>query len=788
MELHRHARFLYQPVLPLGKNRTFVTNSKAHWDLALETAVEGTVLLKNDGTLPLKTGARVCLFGLGAGDFQFGGGGSGKVFTQKQVTLADGLESAAEEGKIEFFSPLVDFYKGFVQNIYAEARKQYPDNMEYNLWRRTFQMPTPALPEDLYEQAVAFGDTAIFCLCRYTSEGDTNGDRKGGKGDFYLWDEEQELLERLYQDFSKVIVVLNTPGPVSTTEYDRAGAVLYPLYGGGIAGQALTRILMGESYPSGHLQHTLAHRLEDYPSTAGFHENQYYVNYTEDVFVGYRYFETMAPEKVAYPFGFGLGYATFALETRFAALEKNTMKLEVAVKNTGTFPGKEVVQAYLAAPQGKLGKAAKVLCAFAKTKELKPGEQTLLKLHFDIREFGSFDDLGKVCAGAFLLERGEYTVCVGNNVRDTELALSFTLEQNIICRRCHDYMAPRDLPERLCADGTLEPLPRTIPKAHKPLGYRLKTQSTVKEFPLADAIAQERMEEFLSTLTDDDMGEMLYGHPMMNASNTNGIGLPPRYERHDVKLVPLVPTADGPMGLRIRQGRGVVPTYFPCENTVSQTWNLALAKKVGTAIAREAKENNIGIWLAPAMNIHRNPMCGRNFEYYSEDPLTTGLFAAACVKGVQSQNIAATVKHYCCNNRENDRRLADSRVSQRALREIYLRGFEIVVKKAKPWALMTSYNPVNGVQASKNWEAINGILRSEWHYDGVVMTDWRTLSNLEEEIHAGSDVKMPEVTTTFYEHAPAACDPGQMIKTGQLDRDAVRASVRRILRLMEKLD
>ena len=349
-------------------------------------------------------------------------------------------------------------------------------------------------------------------------------------------------------------------------------------------------------------------------------------------------------------------------------------------------------------------------------------------------------------------------------------------------------MAPRALPCRLRADGTMEPLPQAEPKKHRPLAYRLKAQAAEKEFALADAISQGRMEEFLATLTDDDMGEMLYGHPMMNASNTNGIGLPPRYERHDHKLVPLVPTADGPMGLRIRQGRGVVPTYFPCENVVSQSWNLSLAKRIGTAIAREAKENNIGIWLAPAMNIHRNPLCGRNFEYYSEDPLTTGLFAASCVSGVQAEHIAATVKHYCCNNRENDRRLADSRVSQRALREIYLRGFEIVVKKAKPWALMTSYNPVNGVQASKNWEAINGILRGEWKYDGIVMTDWRALSNLEEEVHAGSDVKMPEVTTTFYEHAPATCDPGAMIKTGQLDRGAVRASVRRILALMEKLD
>lgn len=275
---------------------------------------------------------------------------------------------------------------------------------------------------------------------------------------------------------------------------------------------------------------------------------------------------------------------------------------------------------------------------------------------------------------------------------------------------------------------------------------------------------------------------------MMNPSDTNGIGLPPRHNRDDAKLIPLVPTTDGPMGMRVRPGRGVSPTFFPCENAISQTWNLALAQRAAVCIAREVKENNMGIWLAPALNIHRNPMCGRNFEYYSEDPLISGLFACAAVKGVQSEHIAATVKHYCANNRENYRRLADSRVSMRALREIYLRGFEIAVKKAHPWALMTSYNRVNGQQMSKSWEAINGILRTEWKYDGVVMTDWCTLSNVDEEIHAGSDVKMPEPITKYYEHVPESLDLPRMIADGQIDRGAVLASVRRILLLMEKLD
>jgi len=791
VELRKHARFLYQPVLPLGKNNRFVTNSKPHWELAGQIAAEGTVLLKNDGVLPLQKGAKICLFGLGAGDFLFGGGGSGRVFTEKLITLAQGLEAAADRGEIGFFKPLVDFYTTEVNKVFDTARAQYPNDMEYMVWRRCTQLQLPVLPEELYQQAKAFGDTAVFCLSRYSSEGDTGGDRKGTKGDFYLWDEEKELLDRLCEDFEKVVVVLNTCGPVSTEEYthnDKIGAVLYPLYGGGLAGEVLTDILMGKRYPSGHLQHTLAKTLEDYPSTEGFRSDEYYVNYTEDIFVGYRYFETFAPEKVAYPFGFGLGYTTFALQTKAASKEKFTVNLEVSVKNTGNFPGKEVVQAYLSAPQGKLGKAKKVLCAFTKTKELKPGEETIVKLHFDIREFGSFDDLGKIDFCAFLLEKGTYSIYIGNNVRDTEQAFTFDLAENVICRRCHAYMAPRDLAQRLTADGTMEILPKATKTTHKPKGYRLTVKDGEKDFPLLKAYEENRLDEFLASLTDSDLAEFLYGHPMMNASNTNGIGLSPRYERHDNKLVPLVPTADGPMGLRIREGRGVQPTFFPCENTMSQTWNVDLAGKMGTAVAKEAKENNIGIWLAPALNIHRNPMCGRNFEYYSEDPLTSGLFAAACVKGVQSQKIAATIKHFCCNNKEINRRLVDSRVSMRALREIYLRGFEIVVKKARPWALMTSYNPVNGEQSSSNWEALNGILRGEWGFDGVVMTDWRTFSNIEDEIHAGSDVKMPEVTTTFYEKAPQHCDLPKMITDGVIDRGAVLASVRRILKMMERMD
>jgi beta-glucosidase len=333
----------------------------------------------------------------------------------------------------------------------------------------------------------------------------------------------------------------------------------------------------------------------------------------------------------------------------------------------------------------------------------------------------------------------------------------------------------------------MEPLPAPPVISHRLKRYSLKNAKPDKELSLADALQQDRLDDFIAGLSNEMLAEMLYGHPVTNIANTGGIGVTPK-EKWEVEKIPNVPTADGPAGIRVINGCGMYTTYFPCATTIAQTWNLTIARQIGTAIAQEAKENNIGIWLAPGMNIHRNPLCGRNFEYYSEDPLITGLFASACVKGVQSEKIAATVKHYCANNKEINRKYVDSRVSQRALREIYLRGFEIVVKKAHPWALMTSYNPVNGVQASANWEAINGILRGEWGFDGVVMTDWWAFSHLEDELYAGSDVKMPEMITKLYPNAHKSYDLPGAIKDGTIDRGVVYASVKRILSMMDHFE
>lgn len=785
--MRKHGRLLYQTVLPLGRNGKVATGSKEHRILAAKAATEGTVLLKNDGTLPLQQGVKLCLFGRGAGDFLFGGGGSGFVCSSNLITLDKGLQMAADRGEIGYFPEVAQFYIEDEKKVCAEAKATVAN---YPQWVRGHDRYLPELPEELYQKAKDFADIAIFCVSRYSSEGTDCGDRKGTKGDFSLWDNEQALLDRLSKDFKKVVVVLNVCGSVSTAEYrdnDQVGAVLYPMFSGSCAGEVITDMLLGKRYPSGHLQDTLAYTIEDYPSTESFREADDHVDYVEDIFVGYRYFETFAPEKVVYPFGFGLGYTTFAVTKQTATRKDFAVKLEVAVKNTGNFLGKEVVQAYLTAPQGLLGKAKKVLCAFGKTKELKPGEETVVTLRFDLKEFGSFDDLGKIQKSAFLLEKGQYDIQVGTNVRDTESYLTFRLDDNVICKQCHSYMAPRLLKERLTASGKMEALPAAEKVQHRPIGMKIKAKAPEVPMDLADAYKNGQLESFIAGLQDEDIAEFLYGHPMMNASTTSAIGLQPKRERNALR-VPNVPTADGPAGLRLPYDCDIRPTYFPCGTVMAQTWNLQLVQKAAAAGALEVKENNIGIWLSPGMNIHRSPMCGRNFEYYSEDPLCAGMFARANVKGVQSQGIAATIKHFCVNNKERMRHSSDSRVSERALREIYLRGFEICVKKAKPWALMTSYNLVNGEQSSTNWEAVNGILRGEWKYTGVVMSDWGACSNLKDEIYAGCDVKMPNMLTKSWPGTVMDFDPVKEMQTGEFDRNVCYKAVWRILKMMEHLD
>lgn len=774
----RFSRYYYNVHRSLGPGGRPATLCAGHRKLSRDIAVEGTVLLKNTGLLPLAPGTRICPFGSGFSNFFFGGGGSGWVVSDRLVSLSDALRS---EKALETFSPLLDFYRENAAPDYRTIPREL-----LHLSKGLFE--APEVPEDLYAQAKAFGGVALLCISRFSTE--TNHfDRPGQEGDFLLWPSEQALFNRLRQDFKNILVVLNVCGPVSTApfrEEAKVGAIVYPMFGGSYAGEAITEILTGRRSPGGRLTDTLADRIEDYPSTPTFLESPDYVPYEEDIFVGYRYFETFAPGKAVYPFGYGLTYTDFTISCEGASFDGNRVKLAVTVQNIGSRSGREVAQVYLTAPQGKLGKAVKVLAAFGKTRELAPGQAQTLSLSFALKDFASYDDTGVIFENAFILEAGSYTVSLGKNVRDCKACLEFSLEADRICRKCRGYMAPRKLERRLKADGTYEALPQAKEYPHPAPTY--ETGAEPFRGSLAEALATDNLDGFLAARTDKELAELLYGHCCFHAGSTGGIGMPPLLFFYKTPTIPLVPTADGPAGFRGHVDSGLCTTYFPCANVLAQTWDPDLARRMGKAGALELKESNGGIWLAPALNIHRSPMCGRNFEYYSEDPLISGIFAAAFVRGVQSQGVAATVKHFCCNGKETNRRNSDSRVSQRALREIYLKGFEIAVKSAKPWCVMTAYNLVNGVRSSANWEAIQGILKGEWGFDGLVMTDWHAYSTVTEDILAGSHVKMPESCPGDRLSEKENYTMEAALAGGQLTRPILLAAARQVLLMMDHLE
>ena len=523
------------------------------------------------------------------------------------------------------------------------------------------------------------------------------------------------------------------------------------------------------------------------------------MDYTEDIFVGYRYFETLpgAAGKVVYPFGYGLSYTTFRWDVTDVQLLEGQILVQAAVTNTGTRSGKEVLQLYVEQPQGLLGKAKRSLAAFRKTDLLEPGETQEVTISCALSDLASYDDMGKVAKSAWVLEKGVYRFWLGTSVRDVrELDFTWEAAENIVTEQLSPKLVPTSLKRRLLADGTYENLPLGVP--NDPDFTVLEPNDTVARFggempgtravPRIPRRSRERMErlnfrnvadgsqsleDFVAQLTDEELAHLLGGQPNTGVANTWGFGNLPQYH------VPNAMTADGPAGLRIKPECGVCTTAFPCATLLACTWNTEMVYAVGQAGALEVKENNLAMWLTPAINIHRSPLCGRNFEYYSEDPMVAGSMGAALVRGIQSQNIAPCVKHFALNNKETNRKNCDSRVSERAAREIYLKAFEIIVKTAKPWGIMSSYNPINGHRASENRELLEDILRGEWGFEGMVTTDWWTYGEHYKEVLAGNDLKM---ASGYPERLLAA------MEKGVLTRSDMEICVKRILGTLLRID
>lgn len=773
-------RAFYQPVLPMGKDGQRLTAGKEHITLSKEAAKEGMVLLKNErGTLPFGKGSRLALFGKGTVDYVKGGGGSGDVTVSYVRNLYEGFLQLS--GRVEVFEELADFYK---ENV----KKQYAQGTAPGMTKE------PEVPETLLKKARAYTDTAVISICRFSGEG---WDRKE---DFYLTPEERAMVEAVTQSFEKTVVVLNVGGVVDTdwfAQNDRIQAVLLAWQGGMEGGLAAAELLTGIGSPSGKLADTFAKRLEDYPSTAGFCKSEAYVDYIEDIYVGYRYFETIpgAASKVNYPFGFGLSYTAFSLGMPLVEKREEHFRVTVDVCNIGKVPGKEVVQVYYSAPQGRLGKPARTLVAFCKTRLLQPGETQKVVLRFRINDMASYDDLGKIKKASYVLEKGEYHFFVGTSVRDTvEDDYCMVLEQDIVTEQLSSKLTPVGLEKRMLFDGRYEALPMGKPvdtdenvlerqdvveqdgytpaaKYHE--GRKLWGQQTDRH-PLQEvADGKLSMEDFLAQLSDRQLAELLGGQPNLGVANTFGYGNLPEFG------VPSIMTADGPAGLRIQPECGVCTTAWPCATMLACTWNPELVESVGAAGGAEVKENNICVWLTPAVNIHRSPLCGRNFEYYSEDPYLTGKLAAAMVRGIQSNHVAASVKHFALNNKETNRKGSDSRASERAIREIYLKAFEIIVKEAQPWTIMSSYNIINGHRASENRELLEDILRGEWGFEGMVTSDWWTYGEHYKEVKAGNDVKM-------------GCGyPDRLLEALEkkaIDRQQLEKCAARVLQLILKMD
>ena len=807
--MEKWTRVKFQPNLPLGENGERLTGSLGHIGLSKEAAKEGMVLLNNRGDiLPLKKGTRVALFGKAAFDYVKGGGGSGDVTVAYIRNLYEGLKM--QKDVVSIFEPLCDYYRKDVERQYAQG----------SIPGMTIE---PEVPRELLDEAKAYADTAVISICRFSGEGwdrksivDTDNKNMGegeldmavrsskifANGDFCLSAQEAAMVETVKKNFPRVVVVMNVGGMVDTSWFvreDAIGAVLMAWQGGMEGGLAAAELLAGKGNPSGKLSDTFAQTLEDYPSTGDFHESRDYVNYTEDIYVGYRYFETVpgADQKVNYPFGFGLSYTTFQTDVLSAEEKDGQVRIQVQITNTGSRDGKEVVQVYFEAPQGRLGKPKRQLIAFAKTRSLRPGESQRLYLSFEIRDMASYDDTGKVQKAAYVLEKGDYFFHVGTSVRDTvRLDYVYQVKEDTVTEQLESRLTPSELPRRMLSDGSYEEVPQRegndpnanelermpedmmegyVPAVRPRDRYQLWREPYKKGAHIFKEVAEGKLtpEEFLAQLTDEETAQLLGGQPNTGVANTFGYGNLPEYG------VPSVMTADGPAGLRIAPECGVTTTCWPCSTLLACSWNPEIVEAVGLAGGAEVKENNIAVWLTPAVNIHRSPLCGRNFEYYSEDPYLAGKLASAMVRGIQANHIGATVKHFALNNKETNRKNSDSRVSERAAREIYLKAFEIIVREAKPWSIMTSYNIINGHRASENADLLEGILRGEWGFDGCITTDWWTCGEHYKEVKAGNDIKMG---CGYPERLLDA------LEKGCLTRKEMDACALRVLKLILKID
>lgn len=784
--MEKWTRMKFQPCAPLGDDGRLVSSCKAHTDFSRRAASEGMVLLKNEEILPLGRGERIAVFGKAQIDWI--NAVQNCIPIKYEISLLDALNDAENNGELQIFGDISDFYRD-------EYKKQKTEIEEYNresieTKRSMNDISEPEFPAELADKAAEFADTAVIVICR---RGGENNDREPET--FELTQNEKLMIEGVCTRFEKVVALLNIGSQIETDwikENERLGAAVLVGYPGMEGGGAVVDVLTGKANPSGKLVDTYAKKYSDYPSSSCFNVSDTQTKYYEDIYVGYRYFETIpgAKDKVNYPFGFGLSYTQFEFSDISASADSEKIYIKATVTNVGEVSGKEVLQVYYSAPQGKLGKPSKELCAFRKTKPLAPKESERIEVEINISDMASYDDMGKCAKSAYILEKGTYSFHIGNSVRNTRKAeFEYEVKEDFrIVEQLSEQAPSIALEKRMKFDGTFEELPTgtlKCPPYPQRLNY-IKPKAFENRIMLIDvAEGRAKMDDFIAQLDREYMIKLLGGKPSRGVSITNGMGGESRNMSRNAGVdkygVPCAMTCDDPVGISTSSDRGIYTTEFPCPMIMACSWDEEVFEGYGNIGAIEMKENNLSIWLSPAINIHRDPLCGRNQEYYSEDPFLCGKLAAAKVRAVQKHGVAATPKHFAANNREFNRHYCDSVVSERALREIYLKAFEICVKEAEPWVIMSSYNLINGVRAGENYDLITNILRGEWGYKGLVTTDWYAHSRQGIEISVGNDVKMPYGS---YEDATHYLEVFSYNKGIQY----IQRCVRRLLELLIKLD
>ena len=695
-----------------------------------EAAAEGIVLLKNEGgMLPLRQEDKISVFGRPQIEYYRSGTGSGGAVNVEYATnILDGFENS----NLNIDETLVEKYKKWL--------KDHPFDNGGGGWacEPWFQKDMP-IDEAFAKEQAAKTNKALYIIGRTAGE---DKDNAIWQGSYILTDEEKENLRNITKAFDNVCIVLNVSNIIDLSwindeEYNGGiKSVIIVWQGGMEGGTAVVDVLSGAETPSGKLADTIAYSIEDYPSTKNF-GNEFKNLYEEDIYIGYRYFETFAPDKVQFEFGYGLSYTTFDIETQTVKEKTDSIELNVKVTNTGDkFAGKEVVQVYYEAPQGELGKPARELIAFAKTKKLAPGESQELTLEFKISDMASYDDSGvtghKSC---YVLEAGEYNIYVGNSVKNLTKINTYNEEELVVVEKLQEAMAPTEAinimkPGKKNADGTYEVTYVPVSTQTVDMAKRI-SDNLPMDMPITGDMGitlqdvrdgKATLEKFVAQLSIEEMAIIIRGEGMSNPRVTRGTasafgGMSDSLFNYGI---PAACCADGPSGLRM-EGKA---TQLPIGTALSATWNTELVRELYTMEGQELYRNQVDTLLGPGVNIRRNPLNGRNFEYFSEDPFLSGKMSVASTGGIKDGGAWGTIKHFALNGQESHRFKIDAVCSERAIREIYLKSFEMAVKEKTVMSIMTSYNPINGHWAASNYDLCTTILRKEWGYKGFVMTDW----------------------------------------------------------------